>query len=531
VEIKAWGGGGGGGGKDEPSYHPDPDMAGGAGGGGSFVTVKKCVTPGQTIDIRIGLGGAKGYGCTDSANGGVGGFGYSNGGNGGKAGPLYCSGTGGGGGGATSVIINGSVVLVAAGGGGGGGAGCSSIGANGGAGDRNGRASTLGAAGIAGGNFGNSIGAPGSSHQKDGGGGGGGGGGYISGGSGGGCGPPIDDTTCSPYDCGAGGGGGGLSYAPGGNIIAGRDSIPGNAADPDLLIQRGYGGFRAAPDYVNGQKGSDGYVVITSVDSGPNLQIYGDTLLCEGETLHLQVIGSGLGYDWSLPGGTTVSSSNVLLPDIHPVQSGIYSATTPTSIACRQYGQIHVQVVPSPVAGFSVTPSNPSQFTPGVQFNNQSTADAVSWIWLFGDGTTSNQSSPQHTYPTDSPGTYHATLIVTNSIGCIDTVTYSIEVEPEFTFYVPNAFTPDGDGINDFFHAYGMGIKCYHFEIYERWGRLIWESDDLNDTWNGQVVRNGPVPFERTDEPAQMDVYVWRAELCDLRDRTYVYYGRVSIVR
>ncbi|MFM2135069.1 MAG: hypothetical protein RL021_469 [Bacteroidota bacterium] len=331
VQIKAWGGGGGGGGKDDPSYHPDPDRAGGSGGGGSFATIRKCVTPGQVIDIRIGLGGAKGYGCTDTADGGAGGIGFANGGNGGKAGPLYCSGTGGGGGGATSVSLNGSVILVAAGGGGGGGAGCSSIGANGGAGDRNGNASTLGAAGIAGGNIGIAIGAPGNSHQKDGGGGGGGGGGYISGGSGGGCGPPIDDTTCSPFDCGAGGGGGGLSYAPGGIIIAGMDSMPGNAADSDFLSQRAYGGFRAAPYYVNGQKGCDGYVVILLVDSGPNLQIYGDTLLCEGQTLHLQASGSSSGYDWMLPGGTTTSSNSILLPDILPGQSGIYTASTPSS--------------------------------------------------------------------------------------------------------------------------------------------------------------------------------------------------------
>jgi gliding motility-associated-like protein len=232
-----------------------------------------------------------------------------------------------------------------------------------------------------------------------------------------------------------------------------------------------------------------------------------------------------------LPGGTTTSSNSILLPDILPGQSGIYTASTPSSAICRQSGQIYVRVVPSPIAGFSVTPPNPSQLSPEVHFNDQSTTDAVSWIWFFGDGSTSNQPSPQHTYPTDPPGTYQATLIVTNSSGCIDTATFTIEVQPEFTFFVPNSFTPDGDGINDFFHAYGIGIKCYHFEIYERWGRLIWESTDFNEAWDGHVIRNGPIAYEKSEDPAQMDVYVWRAELCDMRDRTYVYYGRVSVVR
>jgi gliding motility-associated-like protein len=98
-------------------------------------------------------------------------------------------------------------------------------------------------------------------------------------------------------------------------------------------------------------------------------------------------------------------------------------------------------------------------------------------------------------------GSYDLTQIVTNSYGCKDIATYSLKVEPEMTFYLPNAFTPDEDGTNEVYKCYGLNIEQFRMEIYDRWGELVFESNDIDVGWNGRL-------FNSFDRPvSQMDVY------------------------
>jgi gliding motility-associated-like protein len=114
-----------------------------------------------------------------------------------------------------------------------------------------------------------------------------------------------------------------------------------------------------------------------------------------------------------------------------------------------------------------------------VQFFNQSSG-AVTYEWNFGDNSfdsTSTDANPVHYYATD--GTYTVTLISTNQEGCKDTTTQTLIVLPDFYFYFPNAFTPNSNGKNDLYMAYGVGIKSFRMRIFDRWGELIFETTDL----------------------------------------------------
>jgi PKD repeat protein len=100
-----------------------------------------------------------------------------------------------------------------------------------------------------------------------------------------------------------------------------------------------------------------------------------------------------------------------------------------------------------------------------VQFFNQSSG-AVTYEWNFGDNSfdsTSTDANPVHYYATD--GTYTVTLISTNQEGCKDTTTQTLIVLPDFYFYFPNAFTPNSNGKNDLYMAYGVGIKSFRMRI------------------------------------------------------------------
>lgn len=78
-----------------------------------------------------------------------------------------------------------------------------------------------------------------------------------------------------------------------------------------------------------------------------------------------------------------------------------------------------------------------------------------------------------------------AYVIATNEFGCNDTATIPVRVLPEYSFYVPNTLTPNGDGINELFKGYGIGIDSYVLRVFNRWGELLFETNDLSEGWDG----------------------------------------------
>lgn len=110
---------------------------------------------------------------------------------------------------------------------------------------------------------------------------------------------------------------------------------------------------------------------------------------------------------------------------------------------------------------------------------------AVQYLWDFGDGNTSTEANPQHFF--SDTGFYTISLIVVNELGCSDTVvsTRYIEVISKPTLYIPNAFSPNGDGENDVFFIYGSGIKEFTLRVFDRWGTFIYESQNIEQGWNG----------------------------------------------
>ncbi len=179
----------------------------------------------------------------------------------------------------------------------------------------------------------------------------------------------------------------------------------------------------------------------------------------------------------------------------------------------------------NPVADFKTTPNSTSLLEPNVTFNDQSTGGANYWLWNFGDGVSLSffNPNPTHTYPSDMPGTYNAQLIVRNTDGCYDTTTQDIVVNPVFTFYIPNAFSPNEDGKNDVFKSKGVGIKEFEIYIFDRWGNMIFYADDINKGWDGKT-NNGL-------EISQEEVYVYKVRLRDVYDEIHKYIGSITIVK
>lgn len=183
-----------------------------------------------------------------------------------------------------------------------------------------------------------------------------------------------------------------------------------------------------------------------------------------------------------------------------------------------------VSVYNVPVAEFSTTPNPATLLDPAIQFNNLSSSDVTYWHWDFGDGDTlaPSSASPVHSY-TDSVNTYTVTLIVHNANGCYDTIPHEVAVGPAFTFFMPNAFSPNGDGFNDFFFGSGVGIDTYDLWIFDRWGNMLFHTNQLIEGWDGKA-NNG-------ENTAQIDVYAWKVAIKDVLGTAHSFVGTVSIIR
>ncbi len=230
----------------------------------------------------------------------------------------------------------------------------------------------------------------------------------------------------------------------------------------------------------------------------------------------------GSQYLWNLGDNTTSSEYQ----PIHVYQNpGVYDVgltiVSPEGcVASLTIPQV-VIVYGYPIADFTQSSSEITILNPGISFSDAS-EDAISWEWDFGDGTpVSYEPNPVHEYP-DS-GTYTIRLIVQNAGGCADTIYSTLRVEMEFTIYAPNAFSPNGDGVNDGFRALGIGFTEYSMWILDRWGKKIFHSIDSEKPWDGTFFENG--------NQCQADVYEWVLDVKDFKNKNHRLIGHVTLMR
>jgi gliding motility-associated-like protein len=215
------------------------------------------------------------------------------------------------------------------------------------------------------------------------------------------------------------------------------------------------------------------------------------------------ITGVPLTYFWDFGDGNTSTQPN---PSHTYTQVGVYDVTliitaTAGCVAVDTFFMPGLVVVnPVPTAGFTVDSLSVSIFDPFITATDLSSgADSCQLNW--GDGYVStNMCNETHAYW--NYGQYTITQIVWNEYGCPDTAQLRVEVRPEHRFYIPNSFTPNGDGLNDVFIPAIMGAEDYRFMIFDRWGELIFESSDTDQGWNGRYK----------GDKCQQDVYVWKVE-------------------
>ncbi|MBS9523560.1 gliding motility-associated C-terminal domain-containing protein [Litoribacter alkaliphilus] len=119
-----------------------------------------------------------------------------------------------------------------------------------------------------------------------------------------------------------------------------------------------------------------------------------------------------------------------------------------------------------------------------IQFNDESEGHIIAWDWDFGDGNKSSEQNPKHTYA--GPGTYEIALRVYDEYGCSTLSRIEVEVTDSYRILIPNAFTPNGDGLNDTFMPKFRGLSDFEMHIFNTWGELLYTTTSMEDPgWNG----------------------------------------------
>jgi len=234
-------------------------------------------------------------------------------------------------------------------------------------------------------------------------------------------------------------------------------------------------------------------------------------------------------FDWNFGVLTSLADTSHLPNPTYQYSTGVYTVTMTytntlgcvSNIVSTNLITIHAR----PTAMFTAMPNPVDIIEPTMNFFDQSVSvgPITNWAWIFEPGATSILQNPSYVYTV--AGLYPVELTITNVFGCKDTVENYVTVNPVYLMYAPNAFTPDGDGLNDVFMIEGEGIDPSSFEmlIFDRWGERIFKSNDLNTGWNGAKNNTGKL--------VQLDVYVYKITLKDWAGKRHQYIGHVTIVK
>lgn len=230
-------------------------------------------------------------------------------------------------------------------------------------------------------------------------------------------------------------------------------------------------------------------------------------------------------YDWNLGNGMSGSS---------PTGSGCFNTTGIYTVTaeltdvygCSNSNTYTVEVYPVPVADFNHAPIKPIINVDGeVTFTDASwNTPIASWNWYFMNTAQYTSVLQNPTFMYTEPGNYVVALVVKSDKGCSDTLLRPLVVGEDYGIYVPNAFTPNGDGINDFFQPKGFGVVKYELNIFDRWGEKVFHTNVFEEGWDGTFQGRGSTICEESS-------YTWLINTVSVFGKSHELKGHVILMR
>jgi gliding motility-associated-like protein len=246
------------------------------------------------------------------------------------------------------------------------------------------------------------------------------------------------------------------------------------------------------------------------------------TKFCLGDILQFSVQEfDGLTYEWIGPNGFTATTSSIEIPINSYDQAGTYFVSTKIGDCKSEVVSIKIPPIAKvPVAVFYTDPKITGKYEAPlpIVFSNYS-KDADSYLWDFGDGTTSTATNPTHTFTQN--GIYKITLTAFAEEGCSHSLTMGDLILKDAALFVPNAFSPNGDGVNDALNVTILNLKKYQLFIYNRFGENVFQTTDIFNNWDGK--------YKNKDVSVGTYYYVIMGKT--IGDKDVKYTGSVTLIR
>ena len=236
----------------------------------------------------------------------------------------------------------------------------------------------------------------------------------------------------------------------------------------------------------------------------PALRIMPATGCAPHEAMFSSLSAFGDEWSWDFGDGTTSTQGPQVYHEYEDAGNYTISLSIGNDNACFADTIITqaVFVAPNAKAAFSITPEEISEANPVVFFVNQS-ANATAYTLFPGDGSSYPDFISQHLYETLIGDEFQVMLVATNEFSCPDTAFQNLTILPSSPIYIPSAFTPNGNGLNEQFGPSVEGNPSYfNFLIFDRWGHVVFESFNKDYKWDGSWKNNGTA--------VKSDVYVYK---------------------
>ncbi|MCZ4409421.1 gliding motility-associated C-terminal domain-containing protein [Cryomorphaceae bacterium 1068] len=217
-----------------------------------------------------------------------------------------------------------------------------------------------------------------------------------------------------------------------------------------------------------------------------DMSILGRGALCRDSCNARVIISSSDAVEYTYNGGAEweMDSIGFVCPDT------IATIGIRNEFGCELYDSLVLDNPEPFIANFNINPNPTTVKNPLISFQDVSSPGPIAkTLFLYGDPAFDESDSrlSQYRFPTDTAGEYLITLISENVNGCIDTLSKVLVINDDLLWFIPNSFTPNGDGINDLWRPVGttVDLSSYSCKIYDRWGRLVFQTSNINTAWNG----------------------------------------------
>jgi gliding motility-associated-like protein len=233
-----------------------------------------------------------------------------------------------------------------------------------------------------------------------------------------------------------------------------------------------------------------------------------DTIICGGADIEVWASG-GITYLWQVSGVTVSVDSSFIYSVIVPTRFNVEVTDTNS---CVDTASVFASLLEQPV--LDLGPDIKTFW--GDEYLLNPFTNGIIFLWTPAEGLSCNTCL--NPIITDAEiGTFY--LSVTNSLGCVSRD--SISISYSGSIYVPNSFTPNGDGDNDFFNAFGNGIVSFEMAIYDRWGELLFLSKNMTNSWDGTYL----------GEPVKTDTYIWKIKYTEILGKSENLSGKLVLLK